>query len=505
MKKRSKWMLAGALLFAAALCLAGCTFVQPPYPDYDEQGYNVSVRYDCSGGVFANTQNTTLVDVFKPAYGSDGTANITLLAPGDEDRGTETSDVSVPSNSGYFLAGWYRTRELRFASDGTTPLDAYGNPLSQDAEGNWIGVQGYVFSDPWDFETDTLTVYESEDYTSSEPALTLYAAWIPNFVFNFYAPNAEQEWEVYATASADTVAKRTLNIPSWNEETGGMNYTDYINTIVPARTDMTFEAASLTEDFSEELTSGHSHPGTVDYAAGVGQNFFLDVYTTWIEGEWYQIRTADQFINAAAPGRCYEILADLDFTDKIWPTGLETGTFTGRIIGNDHTFSNITFAQSGGPNQTYGGLFGRIDGTAHIENVTFANVTYTVGSGSRMMDSSFGLFTGYLSVPQGGPSPLANVTLSGGTLIIGDVVPPATRETLYGLFSGNLVSDGATVDLSSIVCYSLGTGYDDYGKPVDTYPFILDIDRESGRITLTVNRDPTQDPNGAPVSPDSAA
>ena len=492
MKKRNKWLVCGILAAALALSLAGCAGDQSPYPEYDAAGYNVSVKYDCSGGLFADTLRTTMIDVFKPDYGTDGTATITLLAPGSADRG-DGATVSIPSNTGYFLAGWYRTRELRFAEDGITPLDAYGEPLTQDENGNWTGEQGYIFSDPWDFETDTVTVSESESHTSAEPVLTLYAAWIPNYTYHFYAQDEEGVWTEYADIETGTVSQRTLLLPEWDAESGAMDYTgNYINSIIPVLEGKTFVSASLTEDFSEALESGFVHPGGVDAEQGIGHSFRQNIYTEWMDGVWYQISNVSQFVKNAGPTRCFQILADLDFTGQVWPVGLGTGVFTGKIIGNGHTFSNITANQTGGTSQVYGGLFGQIAAEARIENISFTNVTYTVSSGSRITDSSFGLFTGRLNLNDE-VSPLENVQVS-GTLVIGDVVPPETQQTLYGVFSGNLVSTGATYDID---CVCRAYGYNDYGQQVEIYPFILNLNPETGRITLTANPNPEVDPNGA--------
>lgn len=78
------------------------------------------------------------------------------------------------------------------------------------------------------------------------------------------------------------------------------------------------------------------------------------------------IQSMEDFINLENDlGGIYVLETDLDFSDYEATGSVITGTFTGKIIGNGHTISNLTNAS----------LFNQFNGT--IENVNIRNFTNT--------------------------------------------------------------------------------------------------------------------------------
>jgi len=349
MKNKFILIISVALLLTTAL--AGCSFSSTPYVTNDEDNYTVSVRYDANGGIFT-TNTSVIVDSYNLEEITAGTsteAEISLISPDNTARG---NDAFKATKNGHFLAGWYK--------------ECIENT---DADGNVT----YSYKDKWDFETDVLTVDRSKTYTSSEPVLTLYAAWVPLFEIEFYD---KASGELVEELKFDPTEGVEFELPFWDEETGSIEMNDF-----PKREGYTFECAYLGDEAEDILTkitdSTITHPGTVDYDTGTSENPVLTLYVDYTEGEWYRIYNAEQFAESADLSGNYEILADLDFADEIWPTSFMYGNFTGTIKGNGHTLKNIEVIQTNN-SKTNAGLFGHFTETAGISDLTFDNVSFTV-------------------------------------------------------------------------------------------------------------------------------
>lgn len=428
MKKLLKLLTTACLLLLAGLCCTACgNEWGAPYPTLDDEGYTVSVKYDANGGVFAGTNNVTVVDVFNPdnvKTNANGEKEFSLLSPDDPIRGKESA-FSI-SRNGYIFAGWYTERSLRVDGSGN-PLDEYGVLTSLSGK-----EQGYIYKNKWDFDTDVLTVAADVKTSSDTPVMTLYAAWVPYYVFELYTPDAVTgEMKLY-----DTAQSVSLEIPSWNEKTGRIDMGNF-----PKREGMTFDGAYLDAEMTVPLTETIS--GSIDYENGISTASTFKVYTKWMEGTWFKIHTAEQFVDNSRIDGSYIICADLDFSEEIWNAGLSKGVFKGTILGNGHTLSNISVFQTD-ISQSRGGLFGALDASARIENVKFENVTYTLNVGSRVAAPTFGLLAGTVAEE----ASLESVTIS-GSLLISDACYPS-GEYQIGLLSGNGVTGG--IDLSSITC-----------------------------------------------------
>ena len=157
------------MLLIAVCFVASCSQWDTPYDSLDKDGYNVSVRFDANGGMFAETPNVYVVDVFNLASlktNANGNKEISLLDPEDSKRGTIKYTVS---NQGHNFVGWYTERTPRVDENGN-PLDEYGVLTSVSGK-----AQGYTYSGLWDFSKSTVEVDPNKEYTSEESVLTLYA------------------------------------------------------------------------------------------------------------------------------------------------------------------------------------------------------------------------------------------------------------------------------------------------------------------------------------------
>lgn len=396
MNQKIKAILVAAVL-VLALCLAGCSQEQSPYQINDAESYTVSVKFDANGGFFA-TNTSVIVDSYDISglkTDSSGNVNIALLEPDNAVRGI---DAYTATNPDHFLAGWYAQR---------------------------TGVEGsYTYSQKWDFAADRLPVKADGAYSAEEPVLTLYAVWVPVFNIEFYDIASG---ELLNTYTFNPTQGNEFQLPAWNEETGAIEMYSF-----PAREGYTFAEAYYDEAGAQAVnTETLVHPGTVDEATGVAQNPTLKLYTAWTEGEWYQIYTAQQFLENASVSGNYEILADLDFEGEIWPTSLMHGNFSGTIRGNGHTFKNITVEQTNN-SKVNTGLFGTLTETASITDLTFDNTVLTIKAGTRVAGASFGLLCGTAS----DKADLSGVAIANGLLLVDSGAYFGTEDYAIGLVSG---------------------------------------------------------------------
>ena len=408
--KKIKALLIAAVLILAVLALAGCSQEVSPYQQNDAQGYTLSVKFDANGGYFG-TNTTVIVDSYNPA---ELGGEIALLSPDNEARGI---DAYQAKNPGYFLAGWYAQR--------TETAD------------------GYTYSDKWDFETSRLSVDPKVEYSAEEPALTLYAVWVPEFEIEFYDLASGELLQAYAFNPSDA---DSIQVPAWNEQTGAIDMYKF-----PTKEGHTFKAAYYDAQGTKAVdTETVIHPGKVNEATGQAENATLKLYLDWTEGEWYRIYNVEQFLDNASVSGNYEIFADLDFEGEIWPTSLVYGNFTGSIVGNGHTFKNIAVEQTNN-SKTNAGLFGYLAEGAELSDLTFENVTFTIKAGTRVAGTSFGLLSGTISEK----AVFNNVAITGGQLLIDANSYFGTEDYVIGLLCG---MGSAPIDESGITCTVVGEG-----------------------------------------------
>ena len=451
MRKFWKIIALTAVLLTAAVMATGCALWETPYNGLDETGYTVSVRYDANGGSFAGSPNEVfIVDVYNPAdhtTDASGKASIKLFAPDDPVR----KDSAFPvSNTGHFLAGWYTERTPRVDESGN-PLDEYGQLTSVSGR-----PQGYTYAGKWDFEADRLSVDPNGTKGSADNEVTLYAAWVPYFNFEFYAQGEDGSFSLLDTKQLIEIA-----LPEWNLTTGKMDMKEF-----PARDGMTFEAAYLDEAMTTPAEGKVS--GAVDYTTGtVESDGTIRLYTTWMEGTWFRISTPKQFYDNARLNGSYIIEADLDFTNALWPNVISTGDFAGTIRGNGHTISGVTVLQ-GDNSKINGGLFGVLTATASITDLKLENVTYRMVAGSRMQAPNYGLLAG--TVHSG--ATLTGVTVTGTIEIGKDCYRP--NDYNVGLLCGAGTVEG--IDMSGITAVV---------EDPDNNTARVEVNEATGEVTLT--------------------
>ena len=419
MKQKIKVLLLTALTLGSICLFTACGNEQTPYEINDEENYTVSVKYDANGGVFT-TNTSVIVDSYNISdmKAQDGVVEIPLITPDDKSR---ENDAFKATKSGYFLAGWYAER----TEDG------------KDEDGKTL----YTYGDKWDFEEDVLEVDVDKTYSSQEPVITLYAAWVPLFEIEFYSLDSGEYINSY---EYDPSVVKEIKIPEWDEETGAVEMYNF-----PENDGYTFNGAYYDEAGTQQIVSVLEHVGEVDEETGTADETVMKVYVDWLEGEWYHIYTVDQFLDNASIKGNYEIHADLDFTDENWPSSLMYGNFTGSIKGNGHKFTNIELKQTNN-SKVNAGLFGNLTEEASITDLTFENVTFTIEKATRVAGASFGLFAGTLS----DGAELSNINILNGVIQIDSSCYFGVNDYSIGLLCGT--GNAAVIPNAQITCVPTG-------------------------------------------------
>lgn len=446
MKKTIKALLIMGSLGALCAGLAACSKATK-VDEYFKAGNVISVTYDGSGGVISTGTNVSILDMFNPnKYTADeeGWVHIKLRDPCA--RKNAVGETIKIERIGYSLVGWYKTRN--FVMEGKDVLDEEGNHLVEreglyykvildedgepllDKDGNKVeeeAIPAYTFADPWDFKKDTVDFKMGEERLD----MTLYAAWVPEYKFEYYWQETENsEWKRYGTSSFDYIKSLSTDrndplnildsvfIPQWStgaEGTGKMEHT-YGAFTFPSLDKMTFKAAYSDEGCQHEITRENplQHAGSLDYDTAKPINPVQKVYVKFDKGSYYRISTAKQFVDIHDPDGYYTVYEDeLDFAELSWPDALMGTTFKGRILsdsGNALTFKNVNanYQHSDG-DLALGGLFGGIGEEAEIGNIAFENVVFDLKEITTSSDYSFGMLAG--NIEKG--ATLGSITVGG--------------------------------------------------------------------------------------------
>ncbi len=419
------------LLAAVMLAITACGEKKETYDALAEQGYTAQVRFDVNGGSFGSENKMVLVDVFnldELSTNEKGEKYTYLLSPEDYKARGFTEDFKVTridvieregqenETINYFLAGWYAQRTPRKNAAGEA-LDAFGVPVSQSGR-----KPAYTYSDPVDFSKPFVL-------DPSEPT-TLYAAWIPYFTFEVYAPNAKGVMELQQTIKGIEIA-----LPEWIDGEATPRMKEF-----EAPEGKTFAGAYLDAELTQAAPA--TLKGEWNAQTGTTDQTTVRVYTTWLAGNWFRIYSVDQLRTHATPAGNYILYNDLDFENQVWPQTFVKNEFTGTIQGNGHKISHVAVTY-GDTSQMEGGIFKKLGATARFENVTFENITYTLGATPRLKDTAIGVLAGRMAEGV----TFDNFAIS-GTLVLGAELEGSLNDVRLGCVSGSQISDN--IDFSQI-------------------------------------------------------
>lgn len=532
-----------------------------------KEGYYVSVKYDPNGGKFCNGDNSSLVDFYKPSdytADKDGKVTVKLIDPDADVRWTNylINNAKV-ARDGYFCVGWYKNRALVLDED-NDPISEKGEKLyydknsqkyfllaDKDNEKKSEVVPKYTYSDPWDFSKDTFSFNATDASYQNikngkdvKPLMTLYAAWLPKFSFEYYAKNEKNEWasvgvttfdymdvkknrEKFADKSLfdDTVVfpcfETKNNVPvgkmiyRFTETNSSEGYSYSFS--IPESSGKSFVAAYLTEADANSKTNNVGgdiysetglgallrHDGTVDFSNATAENSVKKVYLEYKDGCDYYIGNDEanwavsfrEYLKNDPKGTFY-IKTDLDLsTDKSennWVSSISTGTFNGVMKSYDGTRHAIKNASVELSATNAGGLFGTLGKNAVIKDLSFENVTVDISfKTANITDGKFGLFAG--KIMDG--ATIENVSV-GGTIRILGTTPVLTQDRLNDS-GGVLKSKNSVINLvanaeNAEITQDLLNKFDNKGVTVVIYAlksgsgkyakYYLAIDRKTAKI-----------------------
>ena len=265
MKKRIISALVALLLIASAMSMAACSGTI--YDELAKDGYTVKVTFNPSGGAINQTQDVTIVEVYNADNVVTRGGKTGIAIPGPDDsakRGEGVFDVTKSDEKTLFYqVGWYTERELRFDENGQA-LDSFGVPVSESGR-----EQGYVYSGKWDFDLDVV-----DPNTLENGELTLYAAWVPTFTYEFYEKNESGEF-----VKIGSIDKFILNYPKWNDRKEEFDMKDF-----PKVTGKVFEGAYLDEAMTSPLEGNFDgREEFIDFENGVVDSTIIKIYIKWAE------------------------------------------------------------------------------------------------------------------------------------------------------------------------------------------------------------------------------
>ena len=435
MKRRIKAIILLICVMVASVILASCAS-NNKFSEYEKQGYTVKVTFDGNGAALLTKVGNKLVDLYNPSnYTADenGEVHIKIIDP--EKRGLTDAITGFLTMPNFTHFGWYKSRVAKL-NENNEMVDDLGNVLEFNENNDKYYIKGtdtesfplYEYSEPFNFETDTITAKVGEPVE-----VTLYAGWVRYFEFEFYHVN-DGKVELYATQSFDykvakgldgttASAKDEIYLPAYKD--GAMNYS-YQNSAgeqyefpnVPMRT---FDKAYLDEDCLQEITTASfKHQGTFDEESCVATNRVQKIYVTTLPGHIYKVDKPEVLVNNPDPYGIYEIYNDLDFTGLEWPMELTQAEFYGELksqTGAPVKLSNIE-ARFAHASATSAGLFGAIGENAKLENISFENVTLTITSvPADAKNMTVGTLFGNVS----DKAVLTNITLTNATLVLQNV------------------------------------------------------------------------------------
>ncbi len=338
MKKKVKSKL--ILLFvclASLFLLGGCSLGETFEEALTNRNLTAQVTYYSNGGTFDGTPDK------KDMYFKEGSKalNIGKVNP--------TSGTIKLERNNYTFDAWYYAE-----------LDGEGNPV-KDSEGNYKTTEKVDFTqvlsrgDHWHFVAKWIANVKVNVQLVCEEGKTI-------------SVEVEEGEEAITHKNGDIVATYTYG-------TSGEVDLDSEAPFTAVDDSFTF-VEFYTDAACTQLLQGKLVQGTED----------ATVYAKYIEGEWTIVKTASdlsKMFNNVTASQHYWLIQDIDAAGKtIAPKAL----FACEVQGNGFTVSNLTVKMERLTANSKTSLFGDIQETAVIENLTFANTTFTYSLRGSVLD-----------------------------------------------------------------------------------------------------------------------
>lgn len=363
MKKRRKSKLLVLLAsLAAAFLLGGCSLGDSLEEVLDNNNLVAQVTYYSNGGAFEGTPER------KDMYYKEGqkALNIGVVTP--------TNGSAEIQRKNYIFDGWY------FAV-----LDNDGNPIFED-EKNKI----YKLGDKVDFnvplQADDHWIVVAKWLANVKVNVTLVCdadANIPVKVKDGEAALSYKNGDVVAVRAYDTkdeVVNPGDGKAPFNVDGKGYTFVEY------------YMDAQCTKLVQWPIQK---------------QETDVTIYAKYIKGDWNVLRTPRDVTNmfsSITAGKRYWLAKDIDVTGSRIAA---KATFDGEIQGNGYKISNLNVQKSEITAGSTVSLFGEIQATAVIENLTLDGLTITYS----VKSAPISIYFAFTSLAEG--AKITNVKLSG--------------------------------------------------------------------------------------------
>lgn len=273
------------------------------------------VIFELEGGVFQNCKGQVTYYYDIPESGE-----MLIYSP-------QTISSRDVTRNKYNFKGWFKTKTVK------------GNNA--------------VYSDEWDFKTDTI----------DEKGVTLYAKWEPLIKHTYEVCYLDENNE-----------KVVLGV--YDQVTQGSKFVDWDNYAIKR---IGYTVLGFTDEDGNPWDSNFTHPGGEEPTA-------VSVYVNYIKGIYKVVETGEQLVNALTRSTNIYLKADVDckYVDKDSDGKaviheLKFNNYKGTFIGNGHTVSNFEVWYTarkddlGEDKITYASILGNAEG-AIVTDVTFDNV-----------------------------------------------------------------------------------------------------------------------------------
>ena len=379
MNKKIKFLIITCMLLLVVLAITSCK-QSNIYNDYDEQGYSIRIEFDANGSFFGNSNQVRVFDMYnldELPTNEAGMKVIKIVNPEDISRGKENAyELQRKAKPGYFFAGWY--------TEMTAKKDENGNTY-------------YEYNGKWDFENGVLEIDPNKEYTASKPTLTLHAAWVKIPTIEIY-DGETSIGKIDITNPANT-SNAVITTPYIDLAKGEYNFgiiksllSERIVTGEDTKVTSFYEGLYLDKELTEKLGETYTHPYEYDEQTATIKNEVLKLYVNYeeMDGEWYRIYSAKQLANNAKADGNYVLMSDITFDGlTAWPNVFRNNVFTGSIVGNGYTISNVNIESTSGQ---YFGMFKSISASAKIENVSFDGITAKLERAYRNPGGRYAVF-----------------------------------------------------------------------------------------------------------------
>lgn len=365
MKKIKCFLIVSLIVILALGVFVGCNKVG----GVDRETYPNKITYCANGGNLKGKTERYL-------YVQDGVRAIEpILDP--------SAIIEQPIYSGYKFLGWAKGK-----------VDSEGNPVLRDTPVNradggvWMNADGaisekagrvdptaqhkyydYDVNDMWNFSTDLVT----ED-------IVLVAVWgeLNKFII---ANKVDGEWEDLGDLIAGNVTEEDERYEGYQARL--YNVTDSNGTRILAKDindayeDQHAGYTVIKYYFDKEFTQPVYFPCTVDDVITV-------IYCQEIEGDYDIVDEFSEFRDAIKNNNNVYLLGDISMAGKDVSVFAGYNTYTGTILGNDHTISDISVeikqvACEEGEQNTYTAFLGDLSGATIKELTLDIEVEFVIG------------------------------------------------------------------------------------------------------------------------------